>query len=144
MAFPCHSRVGYVQQTGLSLYSGNSLGRGRGGHVRLPAPANACAESSGSLTQAGLPAGMSQRLGASLSQNQRYAHYRPWRSPRIHPSCRRKSLTDQMDIPIGQMMLDSQKSAQVAQQQLANDVQAIDTLQWSNHGNEPASSAGSH
>ena len=32
----------------------------------------------------------------------------------------------QIDIPIGQMMLEAQKSAQVAQQQLAGDVQAID------------------
>ena len=32
----------------------------------------------------------------------------------------------QMDIPVGQMMLDAQRSAQVAQQQLANDVQAIE------------------
>ena len=31
-----------------------------------------------------------------------------------------------MDIPVGQMMLDAQRSAQVAQQQLANDVQAIE------------------
>ena len=32
----------------------------------------------------------------------------------------------QIDIPIGQMMLDAQMSAQVAAQQLAGDVQAID------------------
>ena len=88
-------------------------------------PAANSVQISGLLTQAGLPAGVSQKLGASLSQNT---------GPMVIDlggpanGTRRASEVgiSHMDIPVGQMMLDAQRSAQVAQQQLANDVQEIE------------------
>jgi hypothetical protein len=103
------------------------------GNASLPAVASMFGLSTAStpahiaalLTQAGLPAGLSQELGVKVS-----------RSPRSNvvdlggrPGGIRVAsevISREMDIPIGQMMVDAERSAQVAQQQLANDIQAIE------------------
>jgi Pretoxin HINT domain len=89
------------------------------------AAASTPAHISAILSQGGLPAGLSQQLGATLARNT---------SPNIvdlgGPAGGRRiaeeTINRTMEIPIGQMMADAQRTAQVAQQQLANDVQAIE------------------
>jgi hypothetical protein len=77
------------------------------------------------LTQAGLPSNQARALGPIIAQ-------------RVNPPVQdlggpantqlraRAIYAESLEIPVGQMILDSQRSAQVAQQQLAGDVQAID------------------
>jgi hypothetical protein len=89
------------------------------------ATASTPAHISALLSQGGLPAGLSQELGVTLSRNT---------SPSVvdlgGPAGGRRvaaeTINRQMEIPIGQMMADAQRIAQIAQQQLANDVQAIE------------------
>ncbi len=77
------------------------------------------------LTQAGVPAGLSQTLGARLSRIGGLPVIDMGGTPggmRVASEL----VNRQLDIPVGQMVLDAQRSAQAAQQQLANDVQAIE------------------
>jgi len=77
------------------------------------------------LAQAGLSPELSQHLGVTISRSS---------GPNVvdlgGPAGGRRFATEainrEMDIPIGQMMVEAQRSAQVAQQQLANDIQAIE------------------
>jgi hypothetical protein len=80
----------------------------------------------GALTHSGVPANVSQRLGATLSQDFRLPVFDF--TPQIETGTRRVSelVDQQVNIPVGEMMLDAQRSALVAQQQLASDVQAIE------------------
>ncbi len=78
----------------------------------------------GVLNQAGVPAGLSQRLGTTIVQNARLPLFDL--SPGFTTGTVSEVINRQVDIPVGEMMLDAQRSAMVAQQQLANDVQAIE------------------
>jgi hypothetical protein len=88
-------------------------------------PSVSAAQIAATFNKAGLPAAMSQNLGQSMAQNlnprvQNLAGSGPvqlWESA---------TFTRQLQIPLGQMMLDAQMSAAVAQQQLAADAQTID------------------
>ena len=84
---------------------------------------NNAAMASALFTQAGLPAGASKNLAASLAQNVGLPVYSP---PGIRGGLVSEILDTQLDIPIGRMMLDAQQSAQVAEQKLASDTRAID------------------
>ena len=79
----------------------------------------------GVLSRAGVPAGMSQTLGTALSRNAGMSVI-DLGGPAYGRREAAGIFDEQMDIPVGQMMLDAQRSAQVAQRQLANDVQALD------------------
>ncbi len=76
----------------------------------------------GLLGHAGLPSTLAQKLAGTVANQPSLA------SLGIPLNLMMVSYTfnRQIDIPIGQMMLDAQMSARVAQQQLAGDVQAID------------------
>jgi hypothetical protein len=91
---------------------------------QLPGQVSA-AQAAGVFNKAGLPASVSQKLGAAFSQNLGAQVQFGGGDPRgaLYETV---SFTRQLAIPIGQMMLDAQLSAQVAQQQLAGDAKAID------------------
>ena len=87
---------------------------------------NASRPISGVLNQAGVPAGLSQRHRCDHRRKTavcRVFDLGPFQRAGIRAS---EAINRQVDIPVGQMMLDAQRSAQVAEQQLANDVQAIE------------------
>jgi pretoxin HINT domain-containing protein len=76
------------------------------------------------LTQAGLSPNQAQKLGPAVAQNLPRVQYM---GGQANQPLRATGLYNQeLDIPVGQMMLDAQRSAQVAQQQLAGDIQTID------------------
>ena len=78
----------------------------------------------GALTHAGVPAGLSQAIGDHLSRARQVPVLNPGGpGGGVFVS---ELVNQELDIPVGQMMLDAQRSAQVAEQQLANDVQAIE------------------
>ena len=82
---------------------------------------------SGVFTHAGLPAGLSQRFGASLSQKGPLG-FTDLGGPAHGISFTNATIDRQLDIPIGQMAVDAQRSAQAAEQQLANDVRSIENF----------------
>jgi hypothetical protein len=74
------------------------------------------------LGRAGLPSAISQKIAGSVADRPSLASLGiPLDMMMVSATMNR-----QIDIPIGQMMLDAQMSAQVAAQQLAGDIQAID------------------
>ena len=75
---------------------------------------------------AGLPAGLSEAVGARLSQDAS-KYVKNLGGPAQDPLFAAGIINHQMQIPIGQMIVDSQNSALSAQQQLAADVQTIDS-----------------
>jgi hypothetical protein len=88
-------------------------------------PNSSPAPISAALSQAGVPTGLSKRIGANLAE--------VGRIPVLQSGPAMGSIIDESlivrretDIPIGQMALDAQRSAQIAEQQLMTDVQAID------------------
>jgi Pretoxin HINT domain len=85
------------------------------------------AQVSGVFAQAGLPAGLSQRLGASLSQKGPLG-FTDLGGPANGISFTNATIDRQLDIPIGQMAVDAQRSAQAAEQQLGNDVRSIENF----------------
>jgi hypothetical protein len=88
-------------------------------------PNPSAAQISGLLMKGGLPAGASQKLGAAISRNMGSNIIDlggPVRAERMATGIGNA----EMGIPIGQMALDAQQSAQVAEQQLQADVQAIE------------------
>jgi hypothetical protein len=82
------------------------------------------AQIAGMLGQAGFPAGVSQKLGATLARNAASVVNAPM--PQLVNGAAAQVMDRELDIPIGQMTLDAQRSAEVAEQQLASDVQAIE------------------
>jgi hypothetical protein len=83
------------------------------------------------LSQRGMPAELSQELGITLARTtvpKSIDLGGPVRGRRDATVTINREMTvnREMEIPIGQMMVDAQRTAQVAQQQLANDVQAIE------------------
>jgi tetratricopeptide (TPR) repeat protein len=86
---------------------------------------NSPAQISGALTRAGVPAGLSQRLGANMASNITVPVFDLTQGIRGDRTASER-VNREVGIPVGQMALDAQRSAQVAQQQLATDVQAID------------------
>jgi hypothetical protein len=83
------------------------------------------AQAAGVFTKAGLPASVSQKLGANIAAGQG-SLVQDLGGSRNDPLWERATFIEHLQIPIGQMMLDAQRSAQVAEQQLAGDVRAID------------------
>ncbi|MFI5458476.1 MAG: polymorphic toxin-type HINT domain-containing protein [Isosphaerales bacterium] len=77
------------------------------------------------LSSSGLSPTMSRKLGAEIAHNANSGVNLAGGSPNA-PIWANAIINRELDIPIGQMMLDAQRMAQVAQQQLAGDVQAID------------------
>jgi Pretoxin HINT domain len=115
----------------LGMYEGRSARIGDASYASavaafgLATPQVTAAELAGLLTQGGMPAAASQRLGAKVAQNL---------APIVidqnagMPGSRLASqvFNRELEIPVGQMMMDAQRSAQSAQAQLAADVQAIE------------------
>jgi tetratricopeptide (TPR) repeat protein len=114
-----------VIERSLGLYSTGMQPAGIFGATGITTPAPSPAQAAAVFNRAGLPASVSQKLGAAVAQNVNSgvldlggpANAQLWEEQRF---------IRQMQIPIGQMMLDARLSAQVAQQQLAGDAQAID------------------
>ncbi|MGO9915220.1 MAG: polymorphic toxin-type HINT domain-containing protein [Isosphaeraceae bacterium] len=114
-----------VIERSLGLYSTGMQPVGIFGATGITTPRPSPAQAAAVFSRAGLPASVSQKLGAAVAQNVNSgvldlggpANAQLWEEQRF---------IRQMQIPIGQMMLDAQLSAQVAQQQLAGDAQAID------------------
>ncbi len=78
------------------------------------------------LSSSGLSPAKSQQVAAQIVHNANSGVViAPGGTPN-DPVSATAIVTRELDIPIGQMMLDAQRSAQVAEQQLAGDVQAID------------------
>jgi hypothetical protein len=75
------------------------------------------------LKQAGVSSALSHKIGSTAANAAPVLNLGGERGGEIYASA---LINQQMDIPIGQMMLDAQMSARIAQQQLAGDVQAID------------------
>ncbi len=94
---------------------------GGGATLGQASPAQAAAV----FNRMGLPASVSQKLGATVAQNLN-SPVQDLGGPANAPLWENAIFARQMAIPIGQMMLEAQMSAEVAQQQLAGDVQAID------------------
>ena len=92
----------------------------------LPTLGQNAARISGLFSQAGVPAALSQRLGSTMSPLVTPPVIGPQRAPKGGQLLASEVFTRELAIPVGQMMLDAQRSAQVAQAQLASDVQAID------------------
>jgi hypothetical protein len=105
-------------------FLGNAPGAALPALFGLSSPANT-AQIAGALTHAGVPAGLSQTIGARVSQSGALPVF-DFGGPANGARLFAEVINRQLDIPVGQMMLDAQRSAQVAQQQLANDVQAIE------------------
>jgi Pretoxin HINT domain len=80
----------------------------------------------GALTHAGVPAALSQTLGDRLSRGT-FMPVVQLDVARSTGTGASEAINRQVDIPVGQMMLDAERSAQAAAQQLANDVQAIES-----------------
>ena len=80
----------------------------------------------GALTHAGVPAALSQTLGDRLSRGT-FMPVVQLDGARSTGTGASEAINRQVDIPVGQMMLDAERSAQAAAQQLANDVQAIES-----------------
>jgi tetratricopeptide (TPR) repeat protein len=76
--------------------------------------------------QMGLPPAISNELGAIVAQQRSKLQFVDRGGPKNDPIWASEMLIQQTSIPIGQMMLEAQKVAQGAQQQLASDVQVID------------------
>jgi hypothetical protein len=93
----------------------------------MPTPQVLGAEISGWLIQGGLPAGLSQSVGAKAAQNAG-AIVVDQGGGMPGPRNASQMFNRELDIPIGQMMLSAQQSAQTAQAQLAADVQSIESF----------------
>jgi Pretoxin HINT domain len=104
----------YAESFGSALSSGAFFGPNSG-----PAPIAAA------LSQAGVPAGLSKRIGGNVAGAGGIPVFNvgPPNGAILDESLLVRRETD---IPIGQMALEAQRSAQVAEQQLTSDVQAID------------------
>jgi Pretoxin HINT domain len=85
------------------------------------------AQFSGLLSGAGVPSNLSQRLGAALARNASSSVINTAGNLNAPNLIESKVIDREVEVPIGQMMLDAQRSAQSAQAQLASDVQAIDS-----------------
>jgi len=83
------------------------------------------AQAAAPFSRAGVPASISQKLGGSIAQGLNSQVVSLGGAPDA-PLWANMLFSRQLEIPIGRMMLDAQMSAQVAQQQLAGDVKAID------------------
>jgi hypothetical protein len=94
------------------------------GDTLIPALPTA-AQISTQLGKAGLPPNLAQKLGATVAQNASAAIMNLG-GPRGQPLVAEELVNRQLQIPVGLMMMQAQIAAQVAQQQLAGDVQAID------------------
>jgi hypothetical protein len=81
---------------------------------------------SGIFSRTGVPAELSQRLTSSIAPVFTPPVIGPQRAPKGGQLLASESFTRELAIPVGQMMLDAQRSAQVAQAQLASDVRSID------------------
>jgi Pretoxin HINT domain len=92
----------------------------------LPTLGENAAHISGLLSQAGVSAALSQRLGSTFSPLVTPPVIGPQRAPKGGKLLAAADFNREMAIPLGQMMIDAQMSAQVAQAQLASDVQALD------------------
>jgi hypothetical protein len=82
---------------------------------------------SGLLTTAGVPAGQSKHLGQTVAHN---ANEALSRIPQVTPGQNymvSQQVTESLQIPHGQMILEAQASAVVAQQQLERDVANLQT-----------------
>jgi len=88
-------------------------------NTAMPAPLSSL------LNSSGLAPTMSRKLGAEIAQNAN-SGVNLAGGQRNAPIYANALVNRELDIPIGQMMLDAQRMAQVAQQQLAGDIQAID------------------
>jgi hypothetical protein len=81
----------------------------------------------GMLTTAGVPAGQSKQLGQAVAHN---ANEGLSRIPQVSPGrdyLVSQQVTESLQIPLGQMILEAQASAVVAQQQLERDVANLQT-----------------
>jgi hypothetical protein len=81
----------------------------------------------GVLTTAGLPAGQSKQLGQTVAHN---ANEALSRIPQVTPGrdyMVSQQVTESLQIPLGQMIMEAQASAVVAQQQLERDVANLQT-----------------
>jgi hypothetical protein len=89
-------------------------------------PAAAGAHISALLGGAGIPANITQTVGASVARNAGAAVINAvgnLNSPNLTAST---VFNNELEVPIGQMIVDAQRSAQSAQAQLETDVQAIE------------------
>ncbi len=101
--------------------------------IGVPPPGNA-GQIAGILQKAGLSPAQSHQLGQTLGANAASSYQVQLNSVGMlmnpifggDPATYLIGQTETLQIPIGQMELDAQRSAQVARQQLAGDVQAID------------------
>ncbi len=92
----------------------------------------------GGLNQAGIPAAMSQKMAQNMAANSALSYQigmletqmmlrTAMPSPTVQGSLYNLRINQYLSIPVGQMELDAQRSAQVARMQLAGDVQAIES-----------------
>jgi hypothetical protein len=86
---------------------------------------NAAAQLTSVLSRSGQPSNTNRTLGAAITQSPGSRANSPAGRENA-PVFANATVNRELEIPIGQMMLEAQVTAQVAQQQLAGDVQAID------------------
>jgi hypothetical protein len=114
----------------LGVYNSGSVSLGRISDAAAAAmfglpTAGAPAALAGVLNQAGIPAAINQKLASNAVRNSNLSAINLGGDPRA-PVNASPIMNRELEIPIGQMMLEAQMSALLAQQQLAGDVQAIE------------------
>jgi hypothetical protein len=107
-----------------SVYVGNTPAAAVPALIGLSEPASP-ASIAGDMSRAGVPAGLSQTLGVRLSRANSVPVLETAGSAG-RDRIASEIINRQLDIPVGQMMVDAQMSARAADQQLANDVQSIE------------------
>ena len=107
-----------------SVYVGNTPAAAVPALIGLSQPPSP-ASIAGDLSRAGVPAGLSQTLGDRLSRANRVPVLE-MAGTAGRDRIASEIINRQLDIPVGQMMVDAQMSARAADQQLANDVQSIE------------------
>jgi hypothetical protein len=112
-----------VYETGFFPVAANNMAQAAA-MFGLGAP-NAAAQLTSVLSRSGQPSNTNRTLGPAITQSPGSRTNSPGGGENA-PVLANATVNRELEIPIGQMMLEAQVTAQVAQQQLAGDVQAID------------------